>query len=223
MISHFCREVDENYALLGYYAASSGNFLPAFRNKLSVPSSGFKNPKGILLFGKVHTTSKLHLRLYFCTTFRRKLLSPFRGEWTVRSGCWTHTVEVNYWLYRMVCCRLACHSYETGKTRKEDHHCINDYSENTGDLGTVYFVLLITENMEIVATSLSDIRSRNSNEVLGEYLPLQKASGIQQPCVSVRILQTVQTFTSMNKMHSNTILRNSVASVIRMKSTTQAM
>jgi len=38
-------EVAENCALLGYYAARSGNFLPTFRDNLSVPSSGFKNPK----------------------------------------------------------------------------------------------------------------------------------------------------------------------------------
>jgi len=37
--------VTENCALLGYYAATSGNFLPTFRDNLMVPSSGFKNPK----------------------------------------------------------------------------------------------------------------------------------------------------------------------------------
>jgi hypothetical protein len=45
MISDFRREVAENCALLGYYAASSGNFLPTFRDNPSVPSSGFKNGK----------------------------------------------------------------------------------------------------------------------------------------------------------------------------------
>jgi len=35
-------EVDENCALLGYYAFSSGNFLPMYRGNLSVPSSGSK-------------------------------------------------------------------------------------------------------------------------------------------------------------------------------------
>jgi hypothetical protein len=40
------REVDENYALMGYYALSSGNLLPKFRDILSVPSSRVKNPKG---------------------------------------------------------------------------------------------------------------------------------------------------------------------------------
>jgi len=37
------REVGENFAIMGYYAASSGNSLPTFRANLSVPSSGFKN------------------------------------------------------------------------------------------------------------------------------------------------------------------------------------
>jgi hypothetical protein len=67
----------------------------------------------------------------------------------------------------------------------------------------VYFVLLITENMGIEATSLSDIHRRSSNEAFGEYLLLQKVSGIQQSWVSVRILKTVQTFTWLNKMPFN--------------------
>jgi hypothetical protein len=33
----------ETCALLGYYAASSGNFLPTFWDNLSVASSGVKN------------------------------------------------------------------------------------------------------------------------------------------------------------------------------------
>ena len=40
MISDFRRKVRENYALLGYYAASSGKFLPTSRDNLSVRSSG---------------------------------------------------------------------------------------------------------------------------------------------------------------------------------------
>jgi len=35
-------EAADNCALLGYYAAISGNFLPAFRDNLSVLSPGFK-------------------------------------------------------------------------------------------------------------------------------------------------------------------------------------
>jgi len=42
MISGSRREVAENCALLGCYTASSGNFLPTFRDNLSVPTSGFK-------------------------------------------------------------------------------------------------------------------------------------------------------------------------------------
>jgi hypothetical protein len=36
-------EVTWNFALLGYYAVSSGTFLQSFRENLPVPSSGFKN------------------------------------------------------------------------------------------------------------------------------------------------------------------------------------
>jgi len=39
----FRREVDENCALLGYYAASSGNSLPTFWENLSVQYSRVKN------------------------------------------------------------------------------------------------------------------------------------------------------------------------------------
>jgi len=44
-ISGFRREVDEICALLRYYAAYSGNFLPTFRVKLSVPSSRVEESK----------------------------------------------------------------------------------------------------------------------------------------------------------------------------------
>jgi hypothetical protein len=39
VISGFRLEIDENFALLGHYAASSGNLLPTFRDNLSVLSS----------------------------------------------------------------------------------------------------------------------------------------------------------------------------------------
>jgi len=38
MISGFCHKVDEICALLGYYAAYSGNSWLMFRDTLSVPS-----------------------------------------------------------------------------------------------------------------------------------------------------------------------------------------
>jgi len=40
MISSLRREVDENCALLGYYAASSGDYLPTFRDILFVHLQG---------------------------------------------------------------------------------------------------------------------------------------------------------------------------------------
>ena len=43
----FRHEVDENSALLGYYTASRDNSLPTFRDNLSVPLSGLKNPIGL--------------------------------------------------------------------------------------------------------------------------------------------------------------------------------
>jgi len=54
-ISGFRREADENYALLGYYAARSVNYLPTFRDDLSVLSSRVKNPWILTLEG---TTTK---------------------------------------------------------------------------------------------------------------------------------------------------------------------
>ena len=48
VIPGFGREVTEHCSLLGYYAASSGNFLPTFRDNLSVPYSRFKS--GVLSY-----------------------------------------------------------------------------------------------------------------------------------------------------------------------------
>ena len=45
VISGFSCEVGENCTLLSCYAVTSGNFIPTFRDNLSVPSPGFKNSK----------------------------------------------------------------------------------------------------------------------------------------------------------------------------------
>jgi hypothetical protein len=45
VISGFRRDVDENCALLRYYAASRGNHLPTFRDNVSVPSSTVKKSR----------------------------------------------------------------------------------------------------------------------------------------------------------------------------------
>jgi hypothetical protein len=62
----FCPEVDENWALTGYYAVTSGNSLPAFWYNLSVPSSRVKNPKRGLyhLFHKKGSIVKCRKCLY---------------------------------------------------------------------------------------------------------------------------------------------------------------
>ena len=57
MISGFHHEVDENCALRGYKTVSS-NFLPTFRDNLSIPSSGFKNPEGFLKMGPIGWTER---------------------------------------------------------------------------------------------------------------------------------------------------------------------
>jgi len=45
VISDFRRDVEETRALLGYYAASCGNFLQTFRENISAQSSGISNKK----------------------------------------------------------------------------------------------------------------------------------------------------------------------------------
>ena len=44
LISGFRRDVDGICGLLGYYTASCGNYLPTFRDNVSVPSSWVKIP-----------------------------------------------------------------------------------------------------------------------------------------------------------------------------------
>jgi hypothetical protein len=45
MISGFCRYVDEICALLRYYAAMNGSFVPVFQDNPLVPSSSVKKSK----------------------------------------------------------------------------------------------------------------------------------------------------------------------------------
>jgi hypothetical protein len=56
VISGFRRDVNEICALLGYYAAYSGNSVPTFRGNLSVPSSSVKkSKKKLFLLGLLDT------------------------------------------------------------------------------------------------------------------------------------------------------------------------
>jgi hypothetical protein len=55
-------DIDENYALLGYRAASSGIFLPTFRDKLSVQSSWARmssRAKNLFIFGLMTTEDEI--------------------------------------------------------------------------------------------------------------------------------------------------------------------
>jgi hypothetical protein len=52
-----------NYALLGYYTASSGNSLPVFRNNLSVPSSRIKS--AFLIYFETEACNHARVRISF--------------------------------------------------------------------------------------------------------------------------------------------------------------
>jgi len=59
----FRRKVYENCILLGYYADSSGNFLPTFRDKLSVTNFGFLTPEEITDRSPRNVDKKLYYSL----------------------------------------------------------------------------------------------------------------------------------------------------------------
>ena len=69
LISGFCHEVDEKCALLGYYTASSGNFLLMFQHNMSVPSSCWQE---ITTTRCVITKKSTVLILFLCCTRRSK-------------------------------------------------------------------------------------------------------------------------------------------------------
>ena len=72
----FRREAAKNCALLGYYAASSGNFLLTFRDNLSISSLRFKN------------TRILNMKSIDCPeTSVRNYHYSLRNN-PVESGCW---------------------------------------------------------------------------------------------------------------------------------------
>jgi hypothetical protein len=76
VISGFSRETDENCALLGHYAASSGNLLPTFRDNLTFPSSEVNSPEeNYALLGHYAASSG-----NFLPTFRDKISVPFSKQ-----------------------------------------------------------------------------------------------------------------------------------------------
>ena len=90
LISGFRREVDENCALLGHYAESSGNSLPTFRDNLSVPSSRVKlesiscpersvrNYHSLLLNNPEESSSKKHLVLQMYIKYNVSVIFVWR-------------------------------------------------------------------------------------------------------------------------------------------------
>jgi hypothetical protein len=93
----------ENCALLGYYAASNGNFLPTFRDNLSVPSSGFKNPKDSLLsqYGVCGCSPVSHYHncynsFYYGTSLSKAALTttlPSLSNTCINATGWHHATE----------------------------------------------------------------------------------------------------------------------------------
>ena len=62
LISSFRRDIDEIWALLGYYAARIGNSLPTFQDYLSVPSWRVKKSKNKAGNARVHSVTGFLLR-----------------------------------------------------------------------------------------------------------------------------------------------------------------
>jgi hypothetical protein len=83
VISGFRREVGENCALLGYYAPCGGNFLPTFRDNLSVSSSGFKYVRNVLILTDVSGPLGLILTVQDgkkCVNFYRRFGTTYRSR-----------------------------------------------------------------------------------------------------------------------------------------------
>jgi len=96
----------EYCSLLGYYAASNGNFLPTFRDNLSIPSSGFKNPKDSLLSQCVVCRCSPVSRYHDCYNFFYHGTSPFKAALNmtlpslsnicINATGWHHATETSH-------------------------------------------------------------------------------------------------------------------------------
>ena len=71
----------ENCTFLGYYAASSGNFVPAFRDNISVPSSGVNENCDLLGYYAAYSGNSLPtFRYKFSVSFLRVKILTLEGE-----------------------------------------------------------------------------------------------------------------------------------------------
>ena len=89
MISVFRREVDENCAPLGCYAASSGNVLPIFRDNQSVLSSRVRNLRFTLCV-PYFTPAPINAVTGFQTAFQN------RATWPHHFGLVVATYSVHF-------------------------------------------------------------------------------------------------------------------------------
>jgi hypothetical protein len=89
VIWDFRREVGEICALLGYYAAYSGNSLPAFRANLSVPSLGLNKSIGLIFRSQAFIYWLLKMRPIGCPkTAVRNYDHTLRN---IPEGCRSHS------------------------------------------------------------------------------------------------------------------------------------
>ena len=86
LISGSHQEAVENCVLLRYYRARSGNLLQTFRDNLSVPSAGFKNPLELNWRTTINTVEELCLAQFLS---RNKTdLSVVSYSWWIRNRTW---------------------------------------------------------------------------------------------------------------------------------------
>jgi hypothetical protein len=117
VISGFRREVAKNCAFLDYYAASSGNFLPKFRNELSAPFSGFKvgndrreggvHRHSISLLAELATKGKTcrseDMPKYSQSVFTKLLTEEFKGLYHKHAGEPGNYVKTNHQISDPTC------------------------------------------------------------------------------------------------------------------------
>jgi len=81
--SGFRPEVDENCALLGYYATSSGNSLPTLRDKRSVPSLIFKTSVRNCHYSLRKNPEKRTSYIYLNCALACRLVDLHSAEWRI--------------------------------------------------------------------------------------------------------------------------------------------
>ena len=96
----------EYCARLGYYAASNGNFVKTFRDNLSVPSSGFRNPKDSLLsqygvcgYSPVSHYHNCYNFFYHGTSLSKAVLTttlPSLSNTSINATGWHHATETSH-------------------------------------------------------------------------------------------------------------------------------